>query len=468
MVKRRKRRAPFRTSPTLPDHRRRLRFRSPFWVDAPAKPSFPFKIISRHMQVRNKPRRARLRSAARGLKIKQKAIANLEAELLRRVRAHEGLSRVDLARQLDLAPSTVGGYVDRLISEGFLFERRKAEREFGRPPTLLALNPAGGRFIGVDFEARNLMATVVDFSQQPMGQIRKTIRPSDSIEQIIGKIERAIEELMEGQAREVLGIGVGVPGVIDPKRQIALHYPHIQGWENILLGQRLAKRFKVDVFLENNIRSMALAELWFGQGRGLDNFVCLGIRTGIAAGIVVQRDVLHGRNNLAGEIGDCLCPVAPLQPSGGRAGRIAWTCDQLRPLEEIASVPAILNSVRAALKNGRRSSLRAKEGEITFEAVAEAARQGDELVGGVLASVAQTLAWVVCGINALFNPQKIILAGSLVTLGDALLGPLRQAVRQFCPQALQQPPIVVNSELGDFNGALGAAALALHEWKPKR
>src|SRR5262245_28116099 len=93
---------------------------------------------------------------AKRLQIKQKAIAKLEAEMLRRVRANEGLSRVDLARQLHLAPSTVGAYVDRLIHEGFLFERQKVARDFGRPPTLLSLNPEGGRFIGVDFEASNL------------------------------------------------------------------------------------------------------------------------------------------------------------------------------------------------------------------------------------------------------------------------------------------------------------------------
>src|SRR5678815_5972735 len=83
------------------------------------------------------------------LKIKRKLVANVEAELLRRVRSHAGLSRVDLARQLHLAPSTVGAYVDRLIGQGFLSERQKVERDFGRPPTLLALNPQGGRFIAV-------------------------------------------------------------------------------------------------------------------------------------------------------------------------------------------------------------------------------------------------------------------------------------------------------------------------------
>src|SRR2546421_12996255 len=115
------------------------------------------------MRTANKSRRQNLRAGSRRLKIKQKAVANLEAELLRRVRANEGLSRVELARELHLAPSTVGAYVDRLISEGFLSERQKAERDFGRPPTLLGLNPGGGRFIGVDFEAQNIMANVVDF-----------------------------------------------------------------------------------------------------------------------------------------------------------------------------------------------------------------------------------------------------------------------------------------------------------------
>src|SRR3954469_5262803 len=109
-------------------------------------------------------KRRNKRGGAPGARIKQKAIASLEAELLRRVRAQEGLSRVELARRLELAPSTAGAYVDRLIAEGFLSERTKETRDFGRPPTLLTLNPEGGRFIGVDFEARNLMATLVDFS----------------------------------------------------------------------------------------------------------------------------------------------------------------------------------------------------------------------------------------------------------------------------------------------------------------
>ena len=417
------------------------------------------------MRIEDKPQPAGPSSRPKRFRIKQRAVANLEAELLKRVRTHDGLSRVDLARQLHLAPSTVGAYVDRLIEEGFLSERQKASRDFGRPPTLLALNPGGGRFIGVDFEAANLMATAVDFSQQPMRQIHHPILASDSVEQVIAKIEHVIEMLFEDHPRPVLGIGVGVPGVIDGTRQVALDYHHIQGWKNIPLGERLARRFGVPVSLENNIRSMALAEMWFGHGRGVENFICLGIRTGIASGVVAGGRLLHGAENLAGEIGHWLCPVGPIQRG---ATAEPWVCQGMQPLEKIASTRAILATVRAGIAEGHSTVLVSKASPIEFEDVVQAFQAGDELVGRVLGNVAQTLGWVVCQVNALLNPKKIILAGPLVTLGQRFLDPLRKAADEFCAELHQRGPQVEDSALGSFNGALGAAALALHEWKPRR
>src|SRR6202790_1687652 len=98
------------------------------------------------------------------MKLSLDQMACIESEILKQVRAHPGISRIALARRLQIAPSTVGNYIGRLITEGFLVESEKADHDAGRPPTAIRLNSEGGQFIGVDFEARNIMAMAVDFS----------------------------------------------------------------------------------------------------------------------------------------------------------------------------------------------------------------------------------------------------------------------------------------------------------------
>ena len=404
----------------------------------------------------------------RRIKAKHQHVASLEAEMLRRVRARGGLSRVQLARELKLAPSTAGIYVDRLVRDGFLLEAETQERETaGRPPTALVPNPQGGRFVGIDFEARNLMATAVDFSQQPLGQVHKTIRPGDSTAQILAKITQAIDELMEGDARPVLGIGVGVPGTIDPVRNVAVHYDFIPGWSDVPLGARLSERFGVPVFLENNIRSMALAELWFGAGRGLRNFVCVGIRSGIAAGVVVGGHLLRGARHRAGEIGHWVCPVPAELAEGRLAGGNGAGCWQAgMRLEQVASLSAILAAAQRGLERGETTSLAAVEDELTIDDVLTAVREGDGFASSLVSAVGRVHGWVAYQLDQLFDPEKIVFAGPLADLGDRFLATVRETARQLGDAGHE--PAIVSSTLGQYNGAVGAAALALHQWKPKR
>ncbi len=404
----------------------------------------------------------------RRIKSKRQQVASLEAEMLRRVRARGGLSRVQLARELKLAPSTAGIYADRLVRDGFLLETESPEREAaGRPPTALVPNPQGGRFVGVDFEARNLMATVVDFSQRPLGRIHKTIRPDDSNAQILDKITQAIRELMAGDTSAVLGIGVGVPGTIDPVQNVAVHYDFIQGWNDVPLGARLSERFGVPVFLENNIRSMALAELWFGAGRGLRSFVCVGIRSGIAAGVVVGGHLLHGARHRAGEIGQWVCPV-PAELADGQAGDgdDRWRWQAGTRLEQVASLSAILAAAQRGLQRGQRTSLAAAKDELTIDHILAAARQGDEFASSLIAAVGRIHGWVAHQLDQLFDPERIIFAGALADLGELFMGTVRETAGQLADPGHQ--PEIAASTLGQYNGAVGAAALALHQWKPKR
>src|SRR6185437_16891224 len=105
--------------------------------------------------------------------------ASLESDILKRVRAGNGISRVELARELGLSPSTAGVYVERLMERGYLTESARTTRDMGRPPKHLHLNPNGGEFIGVDFEARHIMATAVDFADKPLRRVHKLIGERD-------------------------------------------------------------------------------------------------------------------------------------------------------------------------------------------------------------------------------------------------------------------------------------------------
>lgn len=380
----------------------------------------------------------------RTIRTKHQIVARVEAELLRCLRTGDGLSRVELARELQLAPSTAGIYVDRLLRDRFIIESRKAGREPGRPPTLLVPNPDGGRFVGVDFEARSILATVVDFSQQVVKQARRAIREGDSVERILQCIEEVIQAVVENDPRPLLGIGVGVPGTIDPEQGIARGYTFIPGWKDVPLASRLAGKFGVPVHLENNIRSMAMAEMWFGQGKGLRNFVCLGVRTGIGAGIVVDGRLLRGEHGCAGEIGKWLAHAAPS----------AGPHSAPHTLEGVASLRSILAAAEAATKD-----------EMDFAALRAAAYAGNLRVLHVLECAANVQAWAIHQLQLLFDPQRIILVGPLAELGPVFLDPLVESVRRFSPDT---QPEIVNSTLGQFSGAFGAAALALQQWKPAR
>ena len=236
------------------------------------------------------------------------------------MRACGGISRVELARDLGLAPSTAGIYVERLLAEGFLLETEETTGDAGRPPRILRPNPEGGEFIGVDFEARNIMAVAVDFSDRPLRNAHKRIEADDSAEQVVGKIEEAIKEVLPPSGSRLLAIGVGVPGIVDSSRGVAVHYKYIAKWENVALAQTLSERFTVPVFLENNARSMALAELWFGQGKGHEDFLCVGIRSGLGVGLVLNGRLYCGAHHTAGELGSGAAPRCRPPPRPGSSG----------------------------------------------------------------------------------------------------------------------------------------------------
>lgn len=377
------------------------------------------------------------------------AVGDLEAEIVRLIHARGATSRVELARVLKLVPSTAGVYVDRLIANGYLTETAGETRGLGRPPKRLDLDPAGGRFVGVDFDARQILAAAVDFAQQPLRQVRRTIPARATADRVLSMIADAIADVIEPAGAPVRGVGLGVPGVVDPDRGVALSYRFIRGWENVPVGPRIAEQFGWPVFVENNVRSMALGELWGGQGRGKRDVVCLGIRSGIGAGVIVRGKLLRGANNAAGEIGRWLYPD---WLTSGEAGPKAP-----RTIEDVASVTALLAEAhRLAGTSG--------EGPGISDVLAAAAA-GDSRLAALLRDAARVHAWMLHQLVGLLDPEHVVYAGPLIE-SDAYRSDLHRALVELGGKDLAAR--VSPSTLGPFAGALGAAALAFHNWQPRR
>jgi N-acetylglucosamine repressor len=211
---------------------------------------------------------------------------------------------------------------------------------------------------------------------------------------------------------------------------------------------------------------MALAELWFGQGRGVRDWLCIGIRSGIGAGIVAGGQLQRGAAHRAGEIGRWRClplPRASLQFFTNGDSQASADLE----LQDVASVGAILAALERMRQSGGKSLLPAREA-LTFTDVIRAARQRDKLTLEVLDVAAEMLGWAVAELALALNPSRIILAGPLTLLGDTLLLPLRKRAEAILHGSGGDVPAIVNSTMGEYSGALGAAALAVHEWKPAR
>jgi predicted NBD/HSP70 family sugar kinase len=204
--------------------------------------------------------------------------------------------------------------------------------------------------------------------------------------------------------------------------------------------------------------------MWFGQGRGLKDWLCIGIRSGIGVGIVAGGQLQHGTDYRAGEIGRWLCPGL------SRSAAKIFDSPASTPVElqEIASVRAIVAALERARQAGEKSLLFAPGGPLTFADVVRASAQRDRLTVQVVEVAADALGWAVGQLALALNPSQVILTGPLTLLREILLDPLRQRAEEILRAAGGSVPAIVNSTMGKYSGAVGAAALAVDEWKPTR
>lgn len=366
------------------------------------------------------------------------------------------ISRLEISERSGLSPATVTNVVSELLAEGIVVESGSQVSQGGRPRTILNVNPHYGFFVGVEAGETDIRVELLDLKLTKLGERHYALAAEDNEpDQVVDHIVTGIETLLT-EARlshdKILGIGIGLPGIVDRQMGVSVFAPN-WAWHNVPLLDLLTSRLKLPIYVENGAKTMALAENMFGAGQGIHNFATLLIATGVGAGIITQGQLYKGASNSAGEWGHTCIEINGCPCRCGSHG-----C-----LEAYVGALGIIGALRELDPD---SVLLESGGQVqVIAAIKNAAQQGDSVAINVLDKTAHYLGAGIANIVNLFNPQVITIGGwSGLLLGDYFLNRVRPYIERY---ALKSPLGAVRvqlSSLRDDAVSIGAASLALEEF----
>jgi len=351
------------------------------------------------------------------------------------------VSRTEIAKHSGLSAATITAISAELLESGLIFEKEAGDSSGGRKPILLALNPRGGFVIGakltedhISVALTDLEATVLASQTIPLAEISQQAI-LDALCQVVNDILAANKV----DRRRFYGVGVGLAGIVDPGRGLLRQSP-IFGWDQVPVADLLCSSVEAPVYIDNDVNTLTLTELWFGRGQGIDNFLTVTIGRGVGLGIVLGGKLYTGARGGAGELGHTVIdPAGPL-----------CACTKRGCLETYVSDPALL---RQAQEAGLDVS--------TIEMLIGKADAGNPLARAILAQAGELLGRAIANLVNLLVPQLIILSGEGVRVGEWMFGPMRRSLQEQVMPPLRRDVDLQIDVWDEYAWARGAAGLVL-------
>jgi glucokinase-like ROK family protein len=381
------------------------------------------------------------------------------AVLLDALRRFAPLSRAELAARTRLNRSTVSIIVTSLIEEGLIQETDLQSSKVGRPGMLLELNPKGGFAIGIELGVDFISIILTDFIARVQWREQMCSDPNEDQITILDCAATLTQHALDyglSQGLRPLGIGMGVPGLVDLRQGKLIFAPNLH-WNNVPLRLIWSQRFNLPIFVENEANAAALGEYYFGAAQGVDSFIYLSAGIGLGAGIVLDGKLFRGSNGYASEVGHMT-----VDPNGELCG-----CGKRGCWETQVGPRAVLRRVRKTLESGVPSALcDLVEGDlerISFESVVQAAGQGDSVALRALQEVGERLGIGVANLVNVFNPELIVLGGALNLASTILLPIVERLIRENALTPACENVHVAASAHGIDACLMGAVALVLDD-----
>ena len=373
--------------------------------------------------------------------------------ILDEIRRHGPVSRVEIAERTGLSRALVTRITAELIGDGFVFERPTTpSKNLGRRRIMLELNEEAAHVAGVKISIHQVSFAVVNFRDEVLGS--KTVRTS------LGgfPVERWAEVIRQGliettalaglELKDLSGLGVGLPGFVDWQMG-HVHWTPLTNSGVPDLARVLEARLPFTVYLENDVNSVTQGEQWFGQGRGLDNFIVVSVEEGLGMGIVVHGHIYRGARGIGAEFGHLvLDPQGPLCVCGKRG------C-----VEAYAGGRGVLQAAEEARRAGGWAG--AGTGPLTVDLLIDLAQKGDPTATELFRRAGEMLGLGVAGLIQVFNPARVIVTGEYARVGRLLFAPMSRAMAHNLNKEFLLPDMVIIENWEDTDWARGAACLAL-------
>src|SRR6266403_238485 len=220
------------------------------------------------------------------------------------IREHQPISRADLARRLNMTRGVISVLVQELIAQRLIYEGATGEAARGRKPTFLHIRTRDRLAIAVDVRFSKTYLMLSDFAgrQVAIESFDTVFSIRGFVNDLAGRIHKMLK--MEGRNAACEGVGVVVPGMVDNRTGRILNAPTL-GWRGVDIRAKLAAAPGLPVQVENSGRACALAQLWLERGEPLgdQSFVYVNVSDGVGIGIVINGELLRGRDHIAGEFG---------------------------------------------------------------------------------------------------------------------------------------------------------------------
>lgn len=357
----------------------------------------------------------------------------------------------DVARAISVSMPTASKLIGELCDDGYVNEYGKLETDEGRRPQLYGINPESGYFLGVDFDYDVVNIGLIDFSGHLVDlELNKPFKQTNDMENL-DALCALIKEFIDNidvPKDKILTMNLNISGRVNPETGYSYS---IYNFTETALAALLTEKMGIETSIENDSRAMAYGEYVAGNVNGEQDVLFFNVSWGLGMGMILNGELYKGKSGFAGELGHIHAFNNELICHCGKKG-----C-----LETEVSGSAFHRIVKERIDAGEASTLNTdNDGNFTLKDLIEATNNEDWLCIDVVEGIGQKLGQRIASLINIFNPDLVVLGGSLSCTGDYLLQSVRSAVIKYSLSLIYKDTKIVLSKLQDRAGVVGACMIA--------